>query len=185
MKKIIVLTLTFLYISALNVFAESVYEEFVPQKDTVVHSKASRSVSSIDPNINDSKKTSNFPGFRGANQLVIYTPCYGKRTGTNEFGAEAIVKENTVVALSGADSLIPVNGLVISGHGSAKTWINKNLIVGSKVYINRENNTITVYTTSESYIYGAKECLKEVREVMDYYIANDKTYNSKKIEDSG
>lgn len=183
MKKIILGLMCFLIGINTVAVAEDVYSEYFPPKDVVLYSKATRSISAIDPNSTDNKKTSLFPGFRGSNQLVIYTNCFGKRTGTNEFGAEAIVKDNIVVALSGADSLIPEGGVVISGHGSAKTWINKNLIVGSRVYINKDNNTITAYTTSDSYIYGAKECLKEVQDVMDYYIKEDKNYNKKKIED--
>ena len=165
------------------VYAGDIYSDYLPDKDVVVYSKNSRGISSIDPNSENTKKTSYYPGYRGANQLVIYTPAYGKRTGTNEFGSEAIVKGNTVVALSGADSLIPDGGVVISGHGSAKNWINKNIIVGTKIYINKDNNTITAYTTSESYIYGAKECLKEVQDVMEYYVEHDKDYDKKKIED--
>lgn len=165
------------------VLAQDVYTEYIPDKTVEVYSKASKGINYIDPSSNSTNKTTYFPGFRGSNQLIIYTPNYGKRTGTNEFGAEAIVKNNTVVALSGADSLIPKDGVVISGHGSAKNWINKNIIVGSKVYINRENKTITVYTTSESYIYGAKECLNEVRDVMSFYKEQDENYNYKKVEE--
>ena len=164
-------------------FAGDVYSEFCPNKNEIVYSKSSRNISLIDPNVDNCKKNSYFPGFRGANQLVIYTNCYGKRTGTNEFGAEAIVKDNVVVTLSGADSLIPEGGVVISGHGNAKNWINKNIIVGSKIYIDRDNNTITAYTTSDSYIYGAKECLKEVEDIMNYYVTHDKDYSKKKIEE--
>ena len=185
MKKIntiLLLIIVFFNISQI-VYAGDIYSDYLPDKDVVVYSKNSRGISSIDPNSENTKKTSYYPGYRGANQLVIYTPAYGKRTGTNEFGSEAIVKGNTVVALSGADSLIPDGGVVISGHGSAKNWINKNIIVGTKIYINKDNNTITAYTTSESYIYGAKECLKEVQDVMEYYVEHDKDYDKKKIED--
>ena len=185
MKKIntiLLLMIVFFNISQI-VYAGDIYSDYLPDKDVVVYSKNSRGISSIDPNSENTKKTSYYPGYRGANQLVIYTPAYGKRTGTNEFGSEAIVKGNTVVALSGADSLIPDGGVVISGHGSAKNWINKNIIVGTKIYINKDNNTITAYTTSESYIYGAKECLKEVQDVMEYYVEHDKDYDKKKIED--
>jgi uncharacterized lipoprotein YddW (UPF0748 family) len=152
-------------------------------KGAVLYSKSSRSLNAIDPTITSSKKNCNFPGFRGANQLIVYTRAYGERTNTNEFGGEAIVKGDTVVAISGADSLIPKDGFVISGHGSAKNWINKNIIVGSKVFLNKDKNTITVYTTSDSYIFGAKECLNEVEEVMKYYEKNDQNYNRKKIDE--
>ena len=184
MKKILNIIYMFILIGiSLQAYAGDVYTEYQPNKNEVVYAKSSRGISVIDPTVESAKKNSYFPGYRGSNQLVIYTPAYGKRTGTNEFGAEAIVKDNTVVALSGADSLIPEGGIVISGHGSAKNWINKNIIVGTKVYISKDSNTISVYTTSDSYIYGAKECLKEVQDVMDYYISHDKDYNPKKIEE--
>jgi len=160
-----------------------VYSEYIPPKDVAVYSKSSRTISAIDPNINTCKKNSYYPGFRGANQLVVYTRAYGDRTNTNEFGGEAIVKNNIVVAISGADSLIPEDGIVISGHGSAKTWINKNIIVGTRIFIDKEKNSITAYTTSESYIYGAKECLKEVEDVMKFYEEEDSSYSRKKIDD--
>lgn len=183
MKKLIIVFFLFCFGLISAAFAEDIYSEYVPKQDEVIYSKASRSISMIDPNVNNCKKNSAFPGYRGSNQLVIYTESYGKRTGTNEFGAEAIVKDNTVIALSGADSRIPKGGVVISGHGSAKNWINKNIIIGTKVFIDKDNNTINVYTTSESYIYGAKECLKEVQDVMKYYVCHDSDYDSKKIEE--
>ena len=183
MKKFLILFLILCFGGNIMAMADDIYSEYIPDKKEIIYSKASRTINLIDPNTEKCKKNSYFPGFRGSNQLIIYTSGYGKKTGTNEFGAEAIVRDNIVVALSGADSLIPEDGVVISGHGSAKNWINKNLIVGTKVYINKDTNTLTAYTTSDSYIYGAKECLKEVQEVMNYYIENDPYYNPKKIEE--
>lgn len=134
-------------------------------KNEVIFKQSSTKVDVIDP----SNAASYFPGGRGANKLVIYTPNYGIHTGTNEFGTEAIVGENTVTSLSGADSTIPSNGLVISGHGIAKNWINQNITVGSKVYVDVFNNKITVYTTSDSYTYEARAKIKEAKSMMDYY----------------
>lgn len=128
--------------------------------------------------INPSYTASYYPGGRGPNKLVIYTPAYGFHTGTNEFGTEAIVEGNTVVALSGADSSIPQNGIVISGHGSAKNWISNNITVGSKIYVDQYNNTITVYTTSDSYTYEAKDKIKDAQNIIDYYKLNMPNYNS-------
>lgn len=127
----------------------------------------------IDPNFS----ASYFPGGRGANKLVIYTPQFGLHTGTNEFGTEAIVEGNTVTALSGADSTIPTNGIVISGHGKAKNWITQNISVGSKVYIDNINQTITVYTTSESYTYEAKQKINEANSIISYYKNTVPGYN--------
>lgn len=142
-------------------------------KNEVIFKQASTKVDVIDP----SNAASYFPGGRGANKLVIYTPNYGIHTGTNEFGTEAIVEENTVTSLSGADSTIPSNGLVISGHGIAKNWINQNITVGSKVYVDVFNNRITVYTTSDSYTYEARAKIKEAKSMMDYYKNSIDDYN--------
>ncbi len=124
--------------------------------------------------------TSYYPGLRGPNQLIIYSPIYGIRTGTNEFGTEAIVENNMVVRLNGADSIIPRNGFVISGHGSAKSWITKNIQVGSKVYIDYENKILKTYLTPESLVYSAKEKLKEINNLVEYYRQLDILYNDKK-----
>jgi uncharacterized lipoprotein YddW (UPF0748 family) len=127
--------------------------------------------------INPTVSASQFPGGRGANKLIVYTTKYGTHTGTNEFGTEAIIEGNTVTALSGADSTIPENGVVISGHGVAKNWITQNVTVGSKVYIDTSKSTITIYTTSESYTYEANVKIAEAQEMMDYYKNNLPNYN--------
>lgn len=135
----------------------------------VIFSQKIYPISSIDPTILTNVAASYYPGLRGANQLIIYTPSYGLRTNTNEFGTEAIVNGNVVTSLSGADSIIPRDGLVISGHGYAKKWINENIIVGSKIYVNRDSRTLTVYVTSDSFLYSAKQKIKEVQEIINYY----------------
>jgi hypothetical protein len=75
-----------------------------------------------------------FPGSRGADELVVYTPA-GPRatTGTNQWGVEAIVEEGKVVRLNLRDSPVPPNGYVISGHGRAAEWIQASLYEGLAV----------------------------------------------------
>ena len=139
----------------------------------VIFKQNSRSFDYINPN----SSASQFPGGRGANQLIIYTSKFGTHTGTNEFGTEAIVEGNTVTTLSGADSTIPKDGLVISGHGIAKNWITQNLSVGSKIYIDKINKTITAYTTTESYTYEAKAKINEAKGIINYYRIKLPNYN--------
>lgn len=146
----------------------------------VIFSQKIYPISAIDPNMITNATASCYPGLRGANQLIIYTPAYGLRTNTNEFGTEAIVNGNIVTSISGADSIIPRDGLVISGHGAAKKWMNENIILGSKVYINKETKTLTVYITSESFLYAAKEKIKEVHEIVRYYRERSYMYDYKK-----
>lgn len=131
----------------------------------------------------DNSSMSYYPGSRGPNQLIVYTPSYGYRTGTNEFGTEAIIVNNMVVALNGADSIIPRNGFVVSGHGSAKTRIQKTLKIGSKVYVDFVSGGISIYYTPESLLFAAKEKYKEVDELISYYKKNDTGYNSLKASE--
>ena len=149
------------------------FEPILLNQGDMIFRQVTRKVDLIDPAFS----TSYFPGGRGTNKLVIYTANYGEHTQTNEFGTEAIVTDNVVTSLSGADSAIPKNGIVISGHGSAKNWINQNIAIGSKVYVDAVNRTITVYTTSDSYTYEAKSKISEAQAIIDYYKQNLNNYN--------
>lgn len=145
----------------------------------VVFKQVTRRVDLIDP----ASTTGYYPGGRGPNKLVIYTANYGEHTQTNEFGTEAIVEGNVVTLLSGADSAIPKDGIVISGHGIAKSWISQNISIGSKVYVDTINRTITVYTTSESYTYDARAKINEAKSIVDYYKQSMPDYNPTKAQE--
>ena len=151
----------------------TVFKSVELNPNEVLFKKSVKYISRIDPSA-----SGYFPGGRGTNMLVIYTPKYGFHTGTNEFGTEAIVEGNVVTSLSGADSVIPTDGIVISGHGSAKNWISQNIAVGSKVYVDKYTNTITIYTTSESYTYEAESKIKEALSIIDFYKSKMPNYNS-------
>lgn len=149
-------------------------------KNEIIFTQKIYPISAIDPTVLTNASASFYPGLRGANQMIIYTPAFGIRTNTNEFGGEAIVNGNVVTSLSGADSIIPGNGLVISAHGSAKKWMNENIIVGAKIYVNSDAKTLTVYITSESFLYGAKEKIKEAQGIVNYYRERSYMYDCKK-----
>lgn len=167
-----------------QVFAQNVYEPYVLNDTEVLFNQSMFRIDVVDPVASTNLKGLNYPGLRGANQLVVYSPSFGFRTNTNEFGTEAIVVGDTVVSLSGADSLIPANGVVISGHGEAKKWINENLMVGSKIYLDIENKIITSYVTSDTFLFAAQERIKEVQEMMSYYCQTCSYYNQKRTEQS-
>ena len=153
------------------------YYPYVAKKDEVIYSGSQYKINKFDPTATTNKDGINMPGSRGTNQLVIYTSAYGTNTGTNEYGYEAIVLGNTVVELSGANSPIPPDGFVISGHGKAKNWINNSIKVGTKVYIDLENEIIYTYDTSESYIYQAENKLEETEQIIQYYSKNNPQFN--------
>ncbi|HSA05780.1 MAG TPA: family 10 glycosylhydrolase [Candidatus Gastranaerophilales bacterium] len=130
---------------------------------------ATYKISAIDPTGQTNLAASFFPGFRGEDQLIIYTPNFGESTGTNEFGREASVVNGQVFGFNGADSFIPQGGYVISGHGKAKTWINQNLMEGAYIKIDRASMTIESVITPQSYIYKADHKINEVKKIMLTY----------------
>lgn len=176
LKRIITIILTLFFaitpVQANETTEINAFEPLTLNSSEVIFKQVTFKVNAIDPIL-----INNSLGGRGINQLIIYTPNYGIHTGTNEYGTEAIVQENTVTALSGADSSIPKDGLVISGHGIAKNWIRQNITVGSKVYVDIFNKTITVYTTSDSYTYEARKKIEEANSMIDYYKNTMEKYN--------
>ncbi len=184
MIKKLLSVLVVLIIFCSTVLAQDAYAPYVPSNNEVIFNQSMFRIDVVDPVASTNWKGLNYPGLRGANQLVIYSPSFGFRTNTNEFGTEAIVIGDTVVSLSGADSLIPANGFVISGHGSAKKWINENIMVGSKISLDLEKKIITSYVTSDTFLYTAKEKIKEVQNMMSYYSQTCADYNSKRTEQS-
>ena len=179
-SRVWVLLISIFFLLCTGVFAQGVYSEYVPKNNEVIFNQSMYKVDVIDPRASTNWKGINYPGLRGSNQLVIYTPAFGYRTNTNEYGTEAVVTGDTVTSLSGADSLIPANGIVISGHGLAKKWINENIMVGAKISIDPKKKIITSYITSDTFLYTARERIKEVQNMLIYYTQNTANYNCKR-----
>lgn len=176
-KKILITTFI-AYLMVSQAYAD-IYNPTKFSKNEIIFFNSSYQIDVIDPSPKNNAEGSIFPGGRGPNQLIVYTPLFGERTNTNEYGTEAIVQDNIITMISGANSFIPENGVVLSGHGSAKNWMNKNITVGTKIYIDKENNTVNVFTTSESYMFEAENKITEAKDMMDYYKNKTSCYNSK------
>lgn len=75
--------------------------------------------------------------YRAANTLVMYTPAKGATTGTNAYGYEAAVVDGKVTKVENGigNMAIPANGYVLSGHGTARTWLAANAKVGVTVLL--------------------------------------------------
>lgn len=85
--------------------------------------------------------------------------------------------------MSGADSFIPENGAVISGHGTAKNWITSNISVGTKIYYDELSGVITTFTTSDSLMYEAKHKIDEAKNMISYYKSKNPDYDVASPED--
>lgn len=103
-----------------------------------------------------------YGGGRGSHHLVVYTPDYGERTGTNEWGTEAIIRNGLVVSIGGNNSNIPEDGLVVSGNESSSTWINKYLEVGMEVEVT-DKNELKYSRTEHSDIEKARNIFIDAR----------------------
>ena len=158
------------------------YSPYTLKKGEILINQSKRVIDKVNPTIYSNSAGSIFPGARGTNQLILYTSEYGDRTNTNEFGTEAIIEGNTVTELSGADSFIPKNGAVISGHGIAKNWITSNITVGTKIYYDEKAKVITTFTTSESLLFEAGKKIDEARNMVNYYKNTNQDYDWKEPE---
>jgi uncharacterized lipoprotein YddW (UPF0748 family) len=95
-----------------------------------------------------------FPGGRGTNEMILYTPEFGKNTGTNQYGSEAVVVEGVIQTVGGNSSDIPENGFVLSGHGEAGSWLIENAMYGAKVEVG--GGTVAIIVDAETYIINAE-----------------------------
>ena len=102
-----------------------------------------------------------YPGGRGPNELILYSPKFGKNTGTNQWGSEAVVKNGIIISVGGNSNDIPEDGLVISGHGEAASWIQRHAIRGAKLKV--QGKTVVISIDAETYIINAEWALKDAR----------------------
>lgn len=125
--------------------------------------EAQRPANKIDP-----EAPFEFPGGRGADELVVYTPAYaGNTTGTNQYGYEIIVKDGVVVKMGGNNNEIPANGMVLSGHGISKDWLIQNTQVGAKVAVNLETKVVSARIDPSAYIYSSQVLLNEMSKLVE------------------
>ncbi len=116
------------------------------------------------PNPQNNPVGAGFPGFRGGNQLIMYTGAFGQpTTGTNEFGFEVTVKDGRVVEHGGANSLIPKEPFdyVLSGHGKAREWLLQNAPIGSKVEM--QGDQIVSHIDRDTYLYQLDTMVSKIQ----------------------
>ncbi|MFB7652982.1 MULTISPECIES: glycoside hydrolase family 10 protein [unclassified Streptomyces] len=128
---------------------------------------ATRQVDAVDPTpaTNPGGLDSNgdcFPGCRGADQLLAYTPAYGRpTTGTNQYGSEVVVVQGRVTSVGGNNSAIPSDGLVLSGHGTAAQWLGDNAVVGARVTL--EGKRLTTEVDALTHVIAAEVTADDAR----------------------
>ena len=144
-------------------------EKTVFDKNEIITNKFFK-ISAVDP-----KKTDN-----SGDDLVIYTKLFGRYTGSDMRGYEAVVVDNRVIQLNQGNSYIPQNGYVISGHGKAKKFILENLFEGADVSIDFDNSKLVVQTHPDNYLYEANYRLEKIKKT--YETSNKENLDNEKIE---
>ncbi len=90
---------------------------------------------------------------RGGNQLVLFTPEEYDVSPSNRWGVEVQVVDGLVsqiedrASTNGEPLEIPENGVVLSAHGDARTWVLENIEVGDP--INYEETETSIIPASE------------------------------------
>lgn len=119
----------------------------------VVDPTATTNIAGVDPVTGQC-----YPGCRGAEQLIVYTPASLRpTTRTNDYGFEVTVVNGRVVQRGGNNRAIPADGLVLSGHGGRGSWLSSNAVLGAKVDLAGTRLTITI--DESTYFYGVERAL--------------------------
>ncbi|AQU76805.1 hypothetical protein COE67_18885 [Priestia megaterium] len=107
-----------------------------------------------------------FDGFRGPDQLIVYTPTFGDTTKTNSYGYEITVEDGFVTKVGGGGSKIPKNGFVVSGHGVAASWLSSNSIIGAKVTVG-SSGVVKITQDVESFAFQSKQAINQAKESIE------------------
>ncbi len=124
------------------------------------------SIDAINPK-NENLKGRGFLGFRGKDQLVIYTPHYGNTTNTDSKGVELVVKNNRVEKINRSNSYIPQDGYVVSASGKAKKFINNNLFEGAFIDLDLKKMKLKTDITPSDYTQMAQFRIDNAKEIME------------------
>jgi hypothetical protein len=88
-----------------------------------------------------------YPGGRGPDELVAYV-APTTVTATNAFGSECTVMAGQVIAAVDRQAtkqstgvIVPVGGVVLSGHGRARDWLNRYAVRGTPISFTTEQPT--------------------------------------------
>lgn len=119
---------------------------------------------SLNPSAQTHPTNSSTPGFRGVNQMVIYTPAYGNTTRTNPHGEEAVVLNGIVIQQGGYNNPIPPDGFVVSGHGQAAEWIRRFLKPGAETNFEPDSHRLKVRFTPAVYLYQVEKALETAKQ---------------------
>ena len=92
---------------------------------------------------------------RYENAMIIYNEL-GKNTETNDWGYEVVCTEGVVTSIGGNNNIVPnkQGSFVVSGHGTAVTWIRENVKLGMSVKYDVNKKTVSFSYDADAAIAG-------------------------------
>ncbi|MCM3718548.1 alpha amylase family protein [Fictibacillus phosphorivorans] len=111
-------------------------------------------------------------GTRNTNNLILYTPSKYEETPTNRWGVEVQVQEDVITQISdrnttnGPPVAVPDNGYVLSGNGTARTWMLEHLKVGDRVSVSELE---TKFVKGQDYTPSASTFVNPIRDDVQRY----------------
>ncbi|MBQ4316665.1 MAG: family 10 glycosylhydrolase [Clostridia bacterium] len=92
---------------------------------------------------------------RYENNMIVYNKL-GKSTETNDWGLEVVCTEGVVSSIGGNNNTVPnkQGSFVVSGHGTAVTWIRENVKLGMSVKYDEAKKTISFSYDDSAVIMG-------------------------------
>lgn len=130
--------------------------------DEPVQKQEAKQANAVDPTPQTNPDGAPFDGFRGPDQLIVYTPAFGETTKTNVYGYEITIENGYVTKLGGGNSAIPKNGFVVSGHGVNSSFLSANSIIGAKVDVT--NGVVTITQDVDSYAFQSKKAMEKAEQ---------------------
>lgn len=132
-----------------------------------------------------SKKLSGVDKTRETDNLIVYTPAYGKYTKTNEWGCEiAVDKNGFMFDFSTAGNMeIPDGGFVISAHGEMIDWLKERYLYGAEVVFDRSGSNIVISVTPLSTVNSVIRAYEIVRDNYDKAIKTYREFDVKSLDE--
>jgi len=94
--------------------------------------------------------------------IVLYTPAWGEKTGTDNSGIELVISGQVVKEIRTGNSVIPPDGYVLSLSGPAAQFITDNAKVGDKLDVHIKIIPYTTQLTSVTHlISGGPRLIKD------------------------
>lgn len=122
-----------------------------------------------------------YGGFRGTNELHVYNEeNYRSR---NSYGYEAAINHQGLVTATGTLVDLPSKGMIVSGHGTSATALEKYIQVGDYVVYDKTNKILTIYRDgSLSKLISIRERVLLAKEKITSAFANYEALDYQSIE---